>query len=241
MRKVLLSVLLGTLMGLISQSVTAHGIWITDRVDQKQIILGEGPLDNGYQPEMVKKVKAYNSDWSVLSVSKTAHNNFVTIEPAKDTAVVTVDFDYGYWTKNSDGKYVNLPMNQVKGADKGTHAIKYSVNYLSSVNKPKIIEDIPLQIVPSIDPTKLKRGDNLPITVFKDGKPLTNTPVIIDVVNNLDKTVKTDDKGQATIIVPNQGLNVIGVEIGFPLKANQLATQDKFFTTLVFTLIPEED
>jgi ABC-type Co2+ transport system, periplasmic component len=241
MRKVLLSVLSGTLIGLISQSVTAHGIWIANRVDQKQIVLGEGPLDNGYHPESVKQVKAYNGDWSVLPVSKKVHNNFVTIETTNETAVVTVDFDYGYWTKNSEGKYVNLPMNEVKGANNGTHAIKYSVNYLSSVKQPKMIQDIPLQIVPSVDPTKLKRGDSLPITVYKDGKPLTNTAVIVDVVNNLDKTVKTDDKGQATIIVPNQGLNVIGVEIGFPLKDNQLATQDKFFTTLVFTLIPEED
>lgn len=241
MRKVLLSILLGTFIGLVSQSVIAHGIWITNRVDQKQIVLGEGPLDNGYKTESVKDVKAYNSNWSLLPISKKSHDNFVTIEPSDQTAVVTVDFDYGYWTKNSEGKYVNLPMNKIKGASNGTHAIKYSVNYLSSVNNPKMVEDIPLQIVPSVDPTKLKRGDSLPITVYKDGKPLANTAVIVDVVNNLDKTVKTDDKGQTTIIVPNQGLNVIGVEIGFPLKDNQLATQDKFFTTLVFTLIPEED
>ncbi|WP_294843330.1 DUF4198 domain-containing protein [uncultured Gilliamella sp.] len=240
MRKLIFVALSGCLTLMVSNSVLAHGIWIANRVDQKQIVLGEGPLDNGYNPQNVQKVRAYNSNWSPLSISQKANKNFVTITPSEKTAVVAVWFDYGYWTKNSQGKYVNLPMNKVKGATTGTHAIKYSVNYLSSVEQPKMIEDIPLQIVPALDPTQLKRGDNLPVTVYKDGKPLTNTPVIVDVINNLDKTVNTDDKGQATITIPNQGLNVIGVEIGFPLEPNKLATQDKFFTTLTFTLQPEE-
>ena len=56
MRKLLVLMLSGTLTGLVSQAVSAHGIWITNRVDQKQIVLGEGPLDNGYQPECVKQL-----------------------------------------------------------------------------------------------------------------------------------------------------------------------------------------
>lgn len=241
MRKLFVLILSGSVTCMISQSLSAHGIWIANRVDQKQIVLGEGPLDNGYQTEYVKKIHAYNGNWTSLPINQKKHQNYVTIEPTENTAVVTVSFDYGYWTKNAQGKYVNLPMNKVEGASKGTHAIKYSVNYLSSVNAPKRVEDIPLQIVPAVDPTQLKRGDNLLVTVYKDNQPLTNTAVIIDVVNNLDKTVITDDKGQATITIPNQGLNVVGVEIGFPLKDSQLATQEKFFTTLVFTLMPEED
>lgn len=240
MRKIFLLTLVGFATYFITLKVSAHGIWIANRVDQKQIILGEGPLDNGYNPDTVKQIHAYTNDWTPSSVIKKEHSNYVTIEPADKTSVVTIDFDYGYWTQNADGKYVNLPMNQVQGANVGIHAIKYSVNYLSSVTNPKIIKDIPLQIVPKIDPTKLNRGDTLPITVYKDGQPLANVPVIIDVVNNLDQTIKTNNNGEVDIIVPNQGLNVIGVEIGFPIKNKKLATQDKFFTTLVFTLIPEE-
>lgn len=57
-------------------------------------------------------------------------------------------------------------MNQVQGATTGTHTIKYSVNYLSSVTNPKIIKNIPLQIVPKIDPTKLKRGGTHYLLLF---------------------------------------------------------------------------
>ncbi|XKM13225.1 DUF4198 domain-containing protein [Orbaceae bacterium ac157xtp] len=223
------------------QQAFAHGIWLANRVDKKQIILGEGPIDNAYKPDNVKNVTAYNKNWSVLPIDKHVNRDFVTVEPTDNTAVVAISFDYGYWTKNPQGKWLNVPMNKVKDAVKSTHAIKYSVNYLGEVNKPRMVPNIPLQIVPQVDPTKLKRGDKLPVIVYKDNKPLANVPVIMDVVGNLDLTVTTDKQGKATIIVPNQGLNVIGVEIGFPLTNNKLATQEMFFTTLVFTLIPEDD
>lgn len=241
MRKIIALILAGFIGFTLTQTAFAHGIWITNRLDKKQIVLGEGPLDNAYSVDNVKSVKAYSKDWKSLPITPQLNKNYVTVEPSQDTAVVAIVFDYGYWTKNKQGQLVNLPMNQVDGATKSTHAIKYSVNYLSAVDRTIIIPEIPLQIVPEIDPTTLKRGDVLPITVYKEGKPLANVAVISDVVGNLDLTIKTDSEGKASITVPNQGLNVIGVEIGFPLKDNPKATQDKFFTTLSFTLIPEED
>lgn len=66
--------------------------------------------------------------------------------------------------------------------------------------------------MPSINPTKLKRSDNLSITSNQEGKLLTSTSVIVDVVNNLDKTEISNDKGQVTI-KPNQRPNVIGLKL----------------------------
>ena len=66
----------------------------------------------------------------------------------------------------------------------------------------------------SINPTKLKRSDNLSITANKEGKPLTSTPFTIDILNNLDKTEISNDKGQVTI-KPNQRPNVIGLKLTF--------------------------
>lgn len=66
--------------------------------------------------------------------------------------------------------------------------------------------------MPSINPTELKRNDNLSITENKEGKLLTSTSVIVDVVNNLDKTEISNDKGQVTI-KPNQMPNVIGLKL----------------------------
>lgn len=66
--------------------------------------------------------------------------------------------------------------------------------------------------MPSINPTELKRNDNLSITANKEGKLLTSTSVIVDVVNNLDKTEISNDKRQVTI-KPNQRPNVIGLKL----------------------------
>ena len=66
--------------------------------------------------------------------------------------------------------------------------------------------------MPSINPTELKRNDNLSITENKEGKLLTSTSVIVDVVNNLNKTEISNDKGQVTI-KPNQRPNVIGLKL----------------------------
>ncbi|WLT06397.1 hypothetical protein [Gilliamella apis] len=49
--------------------------------------------------------------------------------------------------------------------------------------------------MPSLNPTELKRNNILSITENKEGKLLTSTSVIVDVVNNLDKTEKSNDKG----------------------------------------------
>ena len=56
MHKILFLTLSGFVTCFITQTVSAHGIWIANRVDQKQIILGEGPLDNGYNPDTVKQI-----------------------------------------------------------------------------------------------------------------------------------------------------------------------------------------
>ena len=65
-------------------------------------------------------------------------------------------------------------MDQVPGSTIGTHAIKYSVNYLKGVDKVAPLPDLPYQIVPLKDPTKLNVGDYLPVQVLHNGQPLPN-------------------------------------------------------------------
>ncbi len=219
---------------------SAHGVWISERLDQKQLILGEGPGDNAYKPSSVQSMQGYTDTFEKTQVKFIDEKNHVTVIPSQDTAVISVNFDYGYWTKDQTGKVQNAPMNQIPGAKNGTHAIKYNVTYLHSVKEVKPVPDVPLQIIPQVDPTTLHKGDTLPILVVKDGKPLANADIIPDVINDLTKIIKTDADGKATVTIANDGLNVIGVEIAFPItEKNQLATQNKYFSSLTFTYYPE--
>lgn len=239
--KKFLSLLLGGLILTIPAFSSGHGIWIAERTGQTQLILGEGPEDLAYKPESVTSVQGFDSTYRNVPVESLNNGNSLAFIPSEKTAVLATTFDYGYWTKSSEGSSVNKPMTEVPGAKSGTHAIKYNVSYLQSVDQTQEISNIPLQIIPMVDPLSLKRGDQLPLLIKKDGKPLANVPVIIDVVNNLDLTIMTNANGEATVTVPNQGLNVIGIEIAFPLRNDPKATQDKLFSTLSFTLIPEEE
>lgn len=232
----------GFVASCLGSAVDAHGIWVADRLDEKHIVLGEGAKDNAYAPNNVQAVQGYTVDWHTTAAQIIDQGNHVAIKPADNAAVVGVQFDYGYWSKDKNGKYHHVPMNQVPNAVLGTHAIKYNVTYLQAGTHVQALPSIPLQIVPQLDPMTLHKGDSLPVLVLKEGKPLAGAEIIPDVVNDLNHTVVTDQNGRATITIANQALNVIGLEIAFPVTDHDgMATQNKYFTSLSFTLSPDYD
>ena len=82
-------------------------------------------------------------------------------------SVTATNFDYGYWTKDKDGKTVHKPITEVPGAQKSTHAIKYDVHYWNAEAKPFNNKDAFIQIIPSVNPLTLKKGDTYEIQVLK--------------------------------------------------------------------------
>lgn len=222
-------------------SASAHGVWVGVRFDQPCIILGDGPADNAYTSSMVTKVQGFKADFSTAEVKTIPQSNHVDLEYGKDVAIIALNFDYGYWSNGPDGKFIGKPMTEVPGSTIGTHAIKYSVAYLDPTVKPRAIEGLAMQFVPSVNPASLKMGDTFEVQLLHNGKPMANTPVISDVVNDLTGTILTDANGKATITVRNNALNVIGVEVAEKLPKNDMATQNKYFAALSFTCYPEEE
>ncbi len=240
----LLGLILGAVMialGMARQG-QAHGVWFASRLDRTQLVLGEGFKDNAYDPKAVTALQGYDAEYNKVEVKPIDGGDHITIKPAEDVAVVAVEFDYGYWSNGKDGKWHNAPMDQVEGATIGTHAVKYSVNYLKSVKEVKAIEGIPFQIVPMTDPTKLNVGDPLTVQVLHDGQPMAGVEVIPDVINHHTVFVKADAEGKVTVPVANGSVNVIGIELthnyGSPTAK---ATRDKVFSSLSFTIYPAEE
>ncbi|MFC2419047.1 MAG: DUF4198 domain-containing protein, partial [Veillonella parvula] len=92
-------------------------------------------------------------------------------------------------------------------------------------------------IIPSVNPLTLRKGDTYEIQVLKDGKPYANAPLIKDVINDLTNESKADENGKATVAVSANGLNVVGVEVGFPTQTK--GEQNKYFSALSFIINPE--
>ena len=117
---------------------------------------------------MVKSLDRLYQRFQQNCYSTAKFSDHVTITPSENTSVAVIVFDYGYWSVDSQKKVHNAPMKDVPGAIKGTHAIKYSINYLNKVGTPKAIPNIPYQIVPLVDPTQLNVGDILPVQVLHE-------------------------------------------------------------------------
>ena len=135
-------------------------------------------------------------------------------------------------------------MDKVKGSTVGTHAIKYRVNYLGNVDKVKPLYNMLYQLVPSVDPTKLKVGEKFTVQLLHNGKPMANVNIIPDVINHHTEAIKTDKNGIATVEASNGGVNVIGCEMEVPYENEGIdnkATRSKVFVSLSFTLYPEEE
>lgn len=242
MFKIIASSMLGIVlsMGFLADA-QAHGVWVGVRCDKPVVVLGEGPGDNAYSPSYVTQVRGFTVDHKAVPVETIPTADNVQLGLTEGTAIVVVDFDYGIWSKGSDGVTQNKPMNEVPGAKAGTRAIKYNVSYLNPDARPLVLDDLAIQLIPSVNPATLNMGDQLEILVLHNGKPMVDTPVIVDVINDLDKEVKTDKDGKVTITVRNNALNVVGVEIGFPEKDNPQYTQTKYFSSMSFTCYPEAD
>ena len=68
-KKILASLFaVGLAAGCVCSSVDAHGVFFANRLDEKVLVLGEGPLDNAYKPEMVTGLVGYDNNGAVIPV-----------------------------------------------------------------------------------------------------------------------------------------------------------------------------
>lgn len=218
-------------------SVSAHGVFVANRLDQKALVLGEGPEDNAYKPSCVKAVEAYDKNFKAMNVETMTYEDHISIMPADELGVTVTFFDYGFFTKDKDGKMHQAPFAEVPDAVKTTHAIKWNINYWNADIKPEFIHNVPIQIVPEVNPLTLRKGDTYRIRVYKEGEPYGNAPLIKDVINDLTNESVADADGYATVTVSANGLNVVGVEVAGDKEDEH--TTPKYFSSLSFIIDPE--
>lgn len=230
-------VLLFSLLAVFANQSFSHGVWLAERTGEPTIIYGHGGHDDDYKASKVTVVKGYDGDNHPFAIQKnlTDKNVFLSI-PQRITYVGFV-FDNGYWTKNKAGKWKNVPKTEVKDAESGGRYIKNAISVLTESAVVKPVDGLTLQIVPLENPLTKKAGDELDIMVLFKEKPLADTKITSDYVNmSHEQGIKTDTEGKATIIIRNQGLNVIGTSYTEKLKTDPKADEIGFTSTLSFTL-----
>lgn len=220
----------------------AHGIWLAPRAGELTVVYGVGPQDEAYQPDKVKTAEGRSvpGEARAVEIARRAHNAVLTA--GDDVAVIVTTMDNGFWTKGDDGKWHNKPKSQVPRAASGMRSIKINTHVLKGGADATKARNAALEIVPLVDPTTLKAGDDLPVQVLADGKPVAGAAIHPDYVNDANsKTDRTDAQGKATIPVRNNGLNVIGVSHATPIENSADADKLSIFATLSYTTPFKED
>jgi len=220
---------------------SAHGVWVAQRHGDLAVIYGHGAGDDAYDPAKIKALRAFTAAGEAREVRIVPQAKNALIEAPRDAAMVTVLFDNGFWTKSADGKYVNKGKRDVPNGQGSSHSIKTNTTLLAK-GAPLGPHGLPLEIVPLVDPMTLKAGDDLPVQVLHEGKPLAGVQLYPDYVNDGHaKSDKTDAQGKATLFVRNDGLNVVGVSHSVPTPDNPDVDRVGLFATLSFALPHGDD
>ena len=225
------------LAGLGGAPVFAHGVWVAQRASELALVLGEGALDESYEPRQVREVKAFTAAGAPAQVVLQPRQRNLVVEPAADAAVLSMAVEDGFWSQGADGKWVSGSRAQVPDARKAGHYMKYGTTLLKPVAMPFKPLGAALEIVPLADPMALRRGQRLPIRVLSNGQPVAGAAVIGDFIGNVAAPrVKTDRAGRATVVLGSDGLNVLAVSLVKPRADRREADEDGLEATLAFAL-----
>lgn len=235
----------GTLLvgaSLFCGNTLAHGVWVAQRTGEWTLVVGDGPVDDEYKAEAVKRVQGHARDGSTLAVQVRPQARNVVLESAPEVAAIGVSYEDGYWSQTTEGKWVAGPKSKVPGARLTGFYQMYTHTLLAPVVLPAKPFGLPLEIVPLSDTMVLKKGQTLTVRVLFEGKPLAGAVLAPDYVNdNTDHSVKTDAQGRATVKLRSAGLNVIKVSHTRPRTDRSEADEDGYSATLAFTLPQPKD
>ncbi len=243
MQKLLRAVLLSaSLLTLFAERANAHAVWVAQRLDELAVILGHGVSDESYDTGKVKDVKAMTAQGAAAKVEVEVRAKNVVLKPADDAAVVSLVFDNGFWTQKADGEWVNEGKSKYPGAKSGGHYVKHVVSVLKPLAGEAKPQGLALELVPLSDPLAKKAGDTLKVRLLLDGKPLSGAELTPDYASDPDgKGPMTDAKGEADIVVRNNGLNVIVANHTVKLTGDPEADEIGHTATLSFMIFDKEE
>lgn len=226
---------LGVASFICAGAASAHGLWTEQRRGNIEVVYGHGAEDNPYKPQKISRAWAYDMQGKMIPVTVEQLSDHARLQPIHPPAIVAVAFDNGMWSQTVDKKWVNQGRAHVPGAIASTQTFKYSLAIYHEDAKLPDLDRLKLVIVPQADPLAVGPGNPLPVKVLLNGKPAAGVDVIGDYRSAPDVvSAKTDGQGLASIVVRNEGLNVIAAQAVVPVSDNADITEQGLFTSLTF-------
>ncbi|MBN2372300.1 DUF4198 domain-containing protein [bacterium] len=193
---------------LLAQTAYAHHLWIMKNDDGFAVARGHAPdKTEDYNPESVKEIRAFDRDGNPLPITQKITKNRVILEPAGAISMITVWCDWGYRVNTTQGKKLMTRQEAEKAGFRvvqsffSTQFAKTLFEACKGVNKNV---GLPLEIVPLKDPLTLLNGEELPVQLFWEGKPLSN----VAIISGDGQEAQTDPKGVAALKIPSKGMQI---------------------------------
>lgn len=223
-----------SLLGAIHQA-SAHGLWTEERRGNIEVVYGHGAEDSKFNAEKVSGAWAYDAGGKMIPVTVERLADHARLVPLSHPAVMSVALNNGMWSQTADKKWTNEGRTKVPGAVTALQTFKYSLAIYEPGVKLSNLKGLKLVIVPQADPLSVGPGKPLPVKVLLDGKPLAGIKLIGDYRSQPDVvSATTDAQGLATVVVRNEGLNIIAAETVVKVSGNPDIDEQGLFTSLTF-------
>lgn len=245
-RSILTALLVAALM--IPLGAQAHDLWVItpDAAPGQKLnmVLGYGhnfPQGEPLEAKLIV-VPQIISDSGVIESKQVGDMKYQSLGPlAKGTYLITAGRKAQWYTKSPEGS-MNKPMDEVPGAIRCVRTVKYAkavVNLggaLGEVSKPV---GTALEIVPLANPGSIVAGQELPVKVLLNGKPLARAEVMATFAGftpdgrAMAFYAKTDKNGLVKVKLWHPGLWLVRTYHKEPYK--DPAKCDTFGQTAVLT------
>jgi uncharacterized GH25 family protein len=169
-------------------------------------------------------------------------------------AIIGTQFDNGYYVETDKDHYYNTSKRELPKAEKSGHYLKFAKALVPTVTEGTAklsgydrVLGYRLELIPRANPFALKPGDELPVQVLFDGKPVGDG-VQVDIISGefpMTKgmalpTYKTDEHGVAQVKLERAGAQSVGADhIVTPSIDPELSDVDNYASSLSFVL-PEK-
>jgi nickel transport protein len=227
---------LSAALACITSSAMAHTVWLEPveaSTTDFQVRFGghAGKLET-YDPKKIKEIEATDLHGKPLEVTRNVTPDGVRLHVGSAPAMIAMHFDNGIHTRPPTGASVEKPMNEVPGATRATHAVKYHktiVGWSPAVSKAigQPFEVIALDMAPPL------AGKPFRVRVLQDGKPIAGVKLGQGEEGTANDPV-TDAEGIAAF-VPKSGFNRLWAGKRIPVTGNPRYTELSYEYSFGFT------
>ncbi|WP_051461160.1 DUF4198 domain-containing protein [Aminobacterium mobile] len=247
------SVVFSFLLG--SSSVYAHDFWVNASAPEKDLVKAEIGYGHDFpNPEPIAEGRVHLFDSlqlikpdGVLKLKQVGENYAYQEKEAlkKGSYIVTGTYLPTFWSKGSDGwaQKSRAQRPDATYCEKVTMFAKAVLNVSGSTSDEFVTKPIgqELEIVPLVNPAKVKTGEKFPVQILFDGKPLRTAKVSATFGGFSDRGYKafsgrTDLEGYIDIIPLKAGYWYAEVEHKYGYEDKNVCDEVVLISTLTFNI-----